>query len=405
MYYKRIINSYASISKYIKKTPLQYSERLSILHNCNVYLKREDMQITRSFKIRGASNKIINNMELAKSNGIVCASAGNHAQGFAYLCSKLNLNGTIFIPNNTPLQKKNRIENFGGNNVVIKQHGMNFDSCLEKAIQFKKDTNTLFIHPFNDHQIIDGQATVAHEIYQDIKPSYILSCVGGGGLISGILKYSKNINPKCKVIGIEPNGADSLTKAIENGSPVKLRNIDTFVDGGSVAEIGKKNFKIINKYIDFVYKTYNEEIANIMIEFYEYDGIILEPAGALGVSGLSKLKFKKDDNVVCIISGGNNDITRYQEIMDLNLRYLNKKHYFIIQFAQKPGQLTNFMKLLGPNDDITRFEYIKKTNKNYGDVLICIETDNISNFVNRIHVSEFNYKQINPNDLIYNYLV
>jgi len=405
MYSRRIINYYSSIKKYTKKTPLELSDRLSKKHNCNVFLKREDIQITRSFKIRGATNKIINNIDLAREYGVVCVSAGNHAQGFSHLCNEFNLNGTVFIPNNTPLQKKNRIEFFGGDNISIKQHGMNFNECLEKALKFKEETNTLFIHPFNDHEIIDGQATIAHEIYQELLPNYIMCCVGGGGLISGILQYSKEYNPQCKVVGVEPYGAASLTQALENGSPKKLDKIDTFVDGGSVAEIGNLTFDIINNTIDGIHTTHNEELANIMIEFYEYEGIILEPAGALSVSALSKYNFESNDNVVCILSGGNNDITRYQEIMDLNLRYLNKKHYFIIQFAQKPGQLTNFMKILDKNDDITRFEYIKKTNKNYGDVLICIETENISQFINKMNVSEFNYKQINPDDLIYNYLV
>lgn len=401
MYTKNIAKCFSNISSIIKSTPLEYNQRLSNIHYCNIFLKREDIQLTRSFKIRGASNKIINNMNIVKNNGVVCASAGNHAQGIAYCCNKFNIDGTIFIPNNTPLQKKKRIEFFGGKYINIIQHGNNFNECLDHALNYSKDK--LFIHPFDDDEIINGQATVAHEIHLNIDPNYIISCVGGGGLLSGIKKYSNEKSPNCKLIGVEPSGAASLTYAQEKGKPIMLENVDTFVDGGSVSKIGYRNFNIL-KNID-VYTATNEEIANIMIDFYEYDGIILEPAGALSIAGLNKLKFNSDDNVVCILSGGNNDISRYPEIIDLNLRFLNKKHYFIIKFAQKPGQLTSFMRLLGDNDDITRFEYIKKTNKNFGDVLICIESDSIHELENKLDNSSFNYKKINPNDLIYNYLI
>jgi len=405
MYHKKIAQSYLSMRNIIKKTPLEFNVRLSKKLNCNIFLKREDIQVTRSFKIRGATNKILNNIDIAKDKGIVCASAGNHAQGVAYCCNNFNINGTIFIPNNTPLQKKNRIDFFGKDNIEIEQHGINFDQCLEKALEFSEKNNKVFIHPFDDDDVIDGQATIAHEIYTDIVPNYILCGVGGGGLISGISKYVKNSTNDCAVIGVEPFGAPSLTVALENNIPTKLDKIDTFIDGGAVSKIGDTTFDIIKNNVDDVFTTLNEEIANIMIEFYEYEGIILEPAGALGIAGLSNITFNPSDNVVCILSGGNNDITRYQEIMDLNLRYLNRKHYFIIQFIQKPGQLTSFMNILGKGDDIIRFEYIKKTNKNFGDVLICIESDNINEVINKLKISEFNYKKIDPDSLIYNYLI
>jgi len=404
---KNIIKNYNLIKDHVVKTPLEYNYRLSKKYNTNIYLKREDLQITRSFKIRGATNKIINNINDAQHYGIVCASAGNHAQGFAYCCNKFNIKGDVFIPNNTPEQKKNRIIHFGENNIKVHQFGNNFNESLNESIKFADKHNKVFIHPFNDPIIIGGQATIAHEIYNDINPDYIISSVGGGGLISGIISYSKEINQKCKIIGMEPIGANSLEIAIKNSKPIELKNIDTFVDGAAVAKIGNETFNIIKGNIDDNFTSTNEEIANTIVEFYENEGIILEPAAALSITGLSKIKnFKQTDTVVCVVSGGNNDITRYQEIMDLNLRYLNRKHYFIIKFAQKSGQLKNFINdILSEHDDITRFEYIKKTNKNFGDVLICIETNHINKLINRFNKSKFNYKKITPNDLIYNYLI
>lgn len=411
-YASHIFQCYKNISKNIIKTPLQYSTRLSDIYNSNIYLKREDLQITRSFKIRGATNKIMAVPQDALDNGVVCASAGNHAQGFAHICKTLNIKGDVFLPETTPLQKINRINYFGGNFINIHHVGKNFNQALDSSFDFSNLNNKTFIHPFDDLDVIDGQATIGYELLLDINPDIIIVPCGGGGLISGISKYMKNINDSIKIIGVEPKDANSLQLAMVNQKPTNVIHLDTFVDGASVGMIGKNTFEICRKYVDDIYTISNEKLCHEIVNAYQEDGIILEPAGALSLCVFDELQQKYDlnkKNVICILSGGNNDMSRYDEIMELNSQYLSLRHYFIIEFSQSPGQLKLFInKVLGPSDDIIRFEYIKKTNKNYGKVLIGLELNNkqtLQKIIDNLDSTNFKYQKINASDLIYDYLI
>ena len=436
---KSVIKSFYNLNKFIERTPLEFNNRLSKLYNCNIYFKREDKQLVRSFKVRGALNKILNLKDSDKKNGIVCASAGNHAQGFAYSCNKLNLKGDIFVPENTPLQKINRIKDFSNNTCNLHVFGNNFNECLGKSLEFANENNKSFIHPYDDYYTIEGQGTIAKEIYDEINPDYILGCIGGGGLISGIGLYAKNIHinnykendvifekeklnfldislgknlyKNIKIIGVEPSTCPSMYESIKNKSIVELEINDTFVDGATVSKVGNKTFNICSQVIDDIYISNVGKICETMLELYQEDGIIVEPAGALSVSALDQLDRNKikDKNIVCVISGGNNDITRYPEVIERCLRYQGLKHYFIVKFLQKPGELKKFINnILGKDDDITRFEYMKKTNKEYGNVLIGIQLgkkENIINIEKELFNSNFEFIKINENDLLYSYLI
>ena len=428
------LRAYKRINDFINKTPLEYNLRLSEIYGCNVFLKREDLQITRSFKIRGALNKVLKNKNKYKT--FVCASAGNHAQGVAYSCNLLNLKSKIYVPEITPFQKINGILKQGNGNMELIKYGQTFDETLNYALKNKKE-DELFIHPYDDNDIIEGQSTIGFEILQELKPDIILSCIGGGGLISGLFNYYDNDNVtnskyyngkyyngkyyngkyyngkyykggEIDIIGVEPLGADSMNLSLENDKIIKIDNIDTFVDGASVSRVGERTFNICKKNNLDIKLVTNNEICYNMIELYNNEGIITEPAGALTVSGLSKLdkKYIKNKNVVCIVSGGNNDIMRYPEIMEKNLMYLNIKHYFIIEFNQKPNELKIFINnVLSQNDDITRFEYIKKTNKSYGKVLIGIDTLDVETLIYNMEKYDYKFIKLDEDNIIYNYLV
>ena len=399
-------NAWKNIRHFIKNTPLVYSERLSAIYNTNIYLKREDLQLTRSFKIRGCLNKINNLSNAEKNKGLVCASAGNHAQGFAHICNKLDINGKIFLPSNTPTQKINRIKYFGKDNTLINLVGNTVDESIEEAINYSNKNDKTFIHPFNDKDIIYGQGTIGYEIFNKINPDIIISCIGGGGLISGISNYLYENNLKCDLYGCEPELASSMIVAKKEGKPVKLKNISTFVDGASVSMVGDIPFNLLKNNLRKIFPINEGELCNELLKMYQEDGIILEPAGALSICGINKINNIKNKNIVCILSGGNNDITRYPEMIEKNMVYLGLRHYYIIDFNQNPGQLKKFVNnILGKNDDITRFEYIKKTNTNYGNVLLGIESENFSELEENLLKNNFEFQKIEPNDLIYSYLI
>ena len=412
----KIVKCYNHIRDNIIKTPLEFNYRLSKLYNTNVYYKREDLQITRSFKLRGNLNKvskIISKDNVHSNKGFVCASAGNHAQGFAFICKKFNLDGTIYVPKTTPLQKINRIKYYGENNIDIKLFGSNFDECLNEAVKSSKQSDKYFIHPYDDYDIINGQGTIAHEVFQELKPDFIICPIGGGGLISGILKYTRSINLDCKIIGVEPENVESMTLAIKNRIPTKLEKVDVFVDGASVPLVGQKTFEICRDLgVDKIYSVPNNKICYEMVNCYQDDGIILEPAGALAISCLNNLQQDyclKGKNVVSILSGGNNDITRYGEIMQLSLEYMGLIHYFVIEFSQTPGQLKHFINnILDDHIDIIRFEYIKKTNKYYGKVLLGIQLSEkhmLSSLLYKFSKNNINYRKIEYNELYYDILI
>lgn len=409
-----MFQTYNRISKYIKNTPLEYNIRLSKKLNNNIYLKREDLQLTRSFKIRGSLNKmLLQNQNNINHKEFVCASAGNHAQGFAYSCNLLNLKGNIFIPNTTPLQKIERIKYYGKDNIELKIIGNNFYECLQESLEFSIYHNFTHIHPYDDLDIIEGQSTICKEIIEQIdnKIDIISCCVGGGGLISGMVEYNKKNNCNIKIIGGEPENANSLYLSLKNNRPTRIDNLDTFVDGASVTQVGENNFNILKNYLskDDIFTISNGKICNELLNMYGEDGIILEPAGVLSVCAMEqyiKVNNIKNKNIVCILSGGNNDISRYPEIIEKNKIYLGKKKYYIIKFLQKPKQLKKFIiNVLGSKDDITRFEYIKKTNTNYGNVLLGIESDNFVELEENLIKNNFEFQKIEPNDLIYSYLI
>jgi threonine dehydratase len=387
------------ISPYINKTPIQYCERLSNIYNANIYLKREDLQITRSFKIRGALNKILS---LKDCKSVVCASAGNHAQGVGYVCDLLNIKADIFIPENTPLQKVKSIEKY--KNVNLHKYGNNFNSCLEEAEKYSFINNYDFIHPFNDYKIIDGQSTVGYEIFQELEPDYIITCVGGGGLISGLIQSSEEY--KTKIIGVEPENADSLNQALLYNKVVKLDNIDSFVDGASVEQIGEIPFYYCQDYQPDIHVVDKYKLCHEIINLYQNEGIITEPAGALSVTALDQIKDIEKKTIVCIVSGGNNDLSRYNEMIEYSMQYENQKHYFLIEFSQNPGELKKFVNhILSQDDDISRFEYLKKNNKKFGTVLIGIESLNINVIIEKLETHNFKYQKIKNENLIYKLLI
>lgn len=411
------------------KTPLQLNENLSRKYNCNVYLKREDLQVVRSYKIRGAYNLMKSLSEEQLQKGIVCASAGNHAQGFAYSCKKLNVKGMVFMPVITSNQKINQTKMFGDDKIEIKLIGDNYDECAVAAKEFTAQNSMTFVHPFDDHRIIEGQATVGVEILEQFNeiptnnetgnhfsPSgvggidYLFLPVGGGGLASGVGSYFKTYSPKTKIIGVEPEGAPSMHNALKAGKPVTLDCIDTFVDGASVKRTGDITFSICKDVVDQLHLVPEGKVCSSILKLYNEDAIIAEPAGALSISALDNfIEEIKGKTVVCVVSGGNNDIDRMQEIKERSLQYEGLKHYFLIRFAQRPGALKEFVNnVLGPDDDITRFEYMQKHNKETGPALVGIELKKRKDYdalLINLKKSHIHYTELMKDDNMFGYVV
>ncbi len=409
---KTIEKASKQIKKVVKITPLEFSSRLSKKYNSKIYLKREDLQEIRSFKIRGAYNLISSLSDVQKKIGIVCASAGNHAQGVALSAFILKINATIFMPIITPLQKINRVKQFGGDWVKIQLIGSTYDESFIAAKNFCQKNNAIFIHPFDDEKVISGQGTIGKEIFNQAegKIDYLFCPIGGGGLISGIAVYLKNKIKGIKIIGVESIGAAGMYKSLKNNKVITLKNIDLFADGVAVKTIGYKTFKICSKLVDKIILVDEGKVCATMIDLYQNEGIITEPAGALSISALDDLASQiGDKKIACIVSGGNNDILRYPEIMEKSLIYQGLKYYFIIDFAQKPRQLKKFVNdALGPTDDIVRFEYMKKNSKEAGPALIGIELIKKQDFellIERMNKLEIKYTVIKNNDILYNYLI
>jgi threonine dehydratase len=393
------------------KTPLQYNAHLSRRYHCNVYLKREDLQVVRSYKLRGAYNLMKSLPKEQLEKGVVCASAGNHAQGFAYSCNKLKVHGVVFMPVITPNQKINQTKMFGESNIEIKLVGDNYDECAAAAKEFTKANDKIFIHPFDDPRVIEGQGTVGVEILEELHDiDYLFVPVGGGGLASGVGSYFKTYSPKTKVIGVEPEGAPSMHKAFEAGKPVTLDEIDTFVDGASVKRTGDLTYKICKEILDELHLEPEGKVCSTILRLYNQDAIVAEPAGALTVSALSDFTTAiKGKNVVCVVSGGNNDIDRMQEIKERSLQYEGLKHYFLIRFAQRPGALKEFVNyVLGPDDDITRFEYMQKHNKETGPALVGIELKRKGDYnrlLDNLKKFHFQFTELKKDDDMFGYVV
>ena len=396
----------------IKKTPLQFNGRLSKFYGANIYLKREDLQEIRSYKIRGAYNKMVQLGQNEKKRGVVTASAGNHAQGVALSCTKLKIKGIIFIPIVTPNQKIERVKYFGDGYVQIKLVGQTYDESTKAAKDYSKETGAVYIPAFDDEKVIAGQGTIGKEIFEELngQVDYVLAPIGGGGLISGVGTYLKEKNKKIKVLGVEAVGADCMDRSLKAEKIISLDFVDTFCDGCAVKTPGKLNFDICKKHVDSIEIIDTGYVAKAMVDIYQNEGIITEPAGALSISALENIKDKiKGKTVICIISGGNNDLLRYPEILERSLVYQGKKYYFLIDFAQKHGQLKKFVNhVLGPTDDIVLFEYVKKNNKEKGPALVGVEfkeKDYLSPVLSKLTEFGFNYKIIEDKELLYSYLI
>ena len=419
------------------RTPLTFNQNLSAKYQCNIFLKREDLQVVRSYKIRGAYNMMSNLPTDQLQRGVVCASAGNHAQGFAYSCKKLNCRGVVFMPVITPNQKIHQTKMFGESFIEIKLVGDTFDDCAIAAKIYTEENGMTFIPPFDDYKIIEGQGTVGVEILEQLNeeenishqstlksspfPSsptggkiggadYLFIPVGGGGLSAGVGSYFKFFSPKTKIIGVEPEGAPSMYEALKAGHPVTLENIERFVDGAAVKRVGEITFLICKDVLDDMHLVPEGKICTSILKLYNEDAIVVEPAGALSIAALDDYADEiKGRNVVCIIGGGNNDIDRMQEIKERSLQYEGLKHYFLIRFAQRPGALKEFVNhVLGPDDDITRFEYMQKHNKETGPALVGIELKSREDYealLKNLDNYKINYTELKQGDNAFGYLV
>lgn len=395
----------------VLRTPLQYHRKLSELFGAEVWLKREDLQVVRSYKIRGAYNLISNLTPDQRERGVVCASAGNHAQGVAWSCKSLDIRGVIYMPAITPKQKINQVKMFGGEHTEIVLIGDTFDDCQQHAMAFCEEQSMTFIPPFDHERIIEGQGTVAKEILDELGGIDLLFVpVGGGGLSAGIGHYFKTYSPATRIIGAEPQGAPSMKEALAAGHPVVLEKIQRFVDGASVKRVGDLNFELCKDTLSDVVLVPEGKVSSTILKLYNEDAIVAEPAGVLAIAALDfyaeQIRGKK---VVCIVSGGNNDIDRMQEIKERSLLYEGLKHYFIVRFAQRPGALKEFVNhILGPNDDIVRFEFIQKHNKETGPALIGIEVksrEDYRSLLGRMQSHRLNFTEINQNENLFEYLV
>ncbi|MGI6360843.1 MAG: threonine ammonia-lyase IlvA [Bacillota bacterium] len=396
----------------VKKTSLEKNYILSEKYQSTVLCKREDLQIVRSFKLRGAYNKMASLTKEELLRGVVCASAGNHAQGVAYSCKSLQSPGKIFMPVTTPKQKISQVTRFGNDNVEVILTGDTFDDASEAAFKYCQKHNMTFIHPFNDPLVIAGQATVAMEILADAPQpiDYLFMTIGGGGLAAGMGTYFKHFSPQTKIIGVEPLGAASMQSAFEQGAVVSLEKIDKFVDGAAVKKVGDLTFSVCRKMVDEIVTVPEGKVCSTILDLYNNCAMVLEPAGALPVAALDFYREQiKGKQVVCVISGGNNDIDRMQEIKEKSLLYEGLKHYFIIEFPQRPGALKEFVnEVLGPNDDITRFEYTKSNDKEKGPTLVGIELsypEDYESLLQRLKEKGFKYTIVNHSKQLLNLFV
>ncbi|WP_429971540.1 threonine ammonia-lyase IlvA [Fructilactobacillus sp. Tb1] len=399
----------------VTHTPLQYDAYLSQKYNCNVYLKREDLQVIRSFKLRGAYYAIQQTPKDVRAKGIVCASAGNHAQGVAWTCHKLDIPATIFMPTTTPKQKIDQVKFFGQEQTTIKLMGDTFDDAAKAAAEYCEAHQMTFIAPFDDLRTMAGQGSAAVEIFADakkdhLKVDYLFSAIGGGGLISGLSAYTKAVSPGTTVVGVEPSGAASMQAAFKVGHPVSLTALDKFVDGAAVKTVGELTYVNAHQFVDELMTVPEGHVCTTILDLYGKEAIVAEPAGALSVSALDMYDGDlTGKTVVCVVSGGNNDIERMQEIKERSLLYEGKQLYFLVNFPQRSGALREFVNhVLQPNDDITRFEYTKKVNRGKGPVLIGVLLGNAENQPKLMeNLSNFdpNYLNLKDNASLYAMLV
>lgn len=401
-----------TLKSVVLQTPLQHSPLYSERYGANIFFKREDLQVVRSYKLRGAYNKMASLPSETLQKGIVCASAGNHAQGVAWSCNRMKVHGAIYMPSTTPSQKIQMVEFFGREYVEVILGGDTFDAAYKAALAVSEAEGKAFIHPFDDEYVVAGQATVGVEIFQqsDTPPDYLLLPVGGGGLAAGVSSYFRQVSPATKIIGVEPAGAPAMKTSMENGVNTTLSEIDKFVDGAAVQRVGDLTFKICREYLDAVITVPEGRVCTVMLQLYNEAAIVAEPAGALSIAALDDLRDEiRGKTVVCVLSGGNNDITRTGEIRERSMVYEGLKHYFIIRFVQRAGALKEFVNdILGPTDDIVRFEFMQKNNRETGPALVGLELKSRADFpvlLQKLQERNINYEYLNDKPDLLQYLV
>ncbi|SHJ38725.1 threonine ammonia-lyase IlvA [Flavobacterium haoranii] len=410
--YNEILKAKEQLKDVVPSTPLSENMNLSEEFQAKILLKREDLQIVRSYKIRGAYNKIKSLTKAEKQNGIVCASAGNHAQGVAYSCNLLKIEGRIYMPKTTPKQKIKQVQLFGKSFVEIILTGDTFDDAYASAKKDAEENRKTFIHPFDDEKVIAGQGTVAIEVLEQCKEpiDYVFVPIGGGGLLSGVSTYLKTVSPNTKIIGVEPLGAPSMKTALEKGENIALESIDKFVDGAAVKQVGNLTYNISKNLVDDIILVPEGKVCSTILRLYNEEAMVVEPAGALSIAALD---FYKDQiqgkNVVCIVSGSNNDILRTEEIKERSLLYEGLKHYFMIQFPQRPGALKEFVnEVLGEEDDITYFQFAQKNNRETGPVIVGLEIKKQEDVVplkERMLQKGYQYRYLNEKEDLFTQLI
>lgn len=411
------INDILSASERLKgvvvHTATAYNQQLSEQYGANIYLKREDLQVVRSYKIRGAYNLISSLSAEDRSKGVVCASAGNHAQGVAYSCRTLQIQGKIYMPNTTPKQKVTQVKMFGKGFVEVILVGDTFDDSYEEARRYCNEHQMVFVHPFDDPAVIAGQGTVGVEILQDLKDEtidFLMLPIGGGGLASGVSSYFRKLSPDTKLVGVEPLGAPSMNASLDAGHVITLDSIDKFVDGAAVKRVGSNTFDILKDHLHDMILVPEGKVCSTIIKLYNEQAIVVEPAGSLTVASLDLYKEEiKGKTVVCVVSGSNNDLGRMQEIKERSLIYEGLLHHFIVRFPQRAGALREFLSdVLGTNDDITRFEYVKKNNRESGPAFVGIELKNPEDYqplIDRMNSKNLDYTTINDDPNLFGYFL
>ena len=401
------------ISGVVTRTPLQFSERLSEATGASVYLKREDLQSVRSYKLRGAHNLLMQLSEDELAAGVVCSSAGNHAQGFAMACRSMGVRGRVYVPVKTPKQKRDRIRYHGREFIELIAVGKTYDEAAAASLADVARTGATLVPPYDDPRTMAGQGTIAAEILDqlDSEPDLVVVPVGGGGCIAGITTYLAERTTGSSVLGVEPAGAAAMIAALAAGEPVDLDHVDQFVDGAAVKRAGALTYAALAAAGDMVSITTVDEgaVCTAMLDLYQNEGIIAEPAGALSVAALMEAGVEPGSTVVCLISGGNNDVSRYNEVLERSLVHLGLKHYFLVDFPQEPGALRRFLDtVLGPGDDITLFEYVKRNNRETGEALVGVELSSaadLEGLLARMRASDIQVEELEPGSPAYRYLL
>lgn len=394
----------------VERTPLLVNPRLSERTGATVLLKREDTQPVRSYKLRGAYNLVAQLTQEQRAQGVVCASAGNHAQGVAFACARLGVMGRVYVPSTTPRQKRQRISRIGGKFVDLRVVGEAYDDAAAASVVDAARTGATLVPAFDDVRTIAGQGTIGPEIVEQLgqAPDVLVVPVGGGGLIAGLVSWARQAAPDMRIVGVEPQGAASLAHARAAGRPVPLDTLDTFVDGAAVRTVGSIPFQVVGGSTVELVEVPVGRLCTEILDLYQSDGIIAEPAGALAAAALGDIvPLVPGQTVTAVVTGGNNDITRYAEIIERSLIHEGLKHYFMVSFPQEPGALRRFLdEVLGPNDDITLFDYVKRNNRENGPALVGIELaspQDLTPLLERLAASPISVEHIAPDSAMFRY--